>query len=29
VYTSDPDLSSQVNPVTPVVGTEQNGVFHT
>jgi len=29
VYMSDPDLSSQVNPVTPVVGTEQNGVFHT
>jgi hypothetical protein len=28
VYTSDPDLSSQVNPVTPVVGTERNGVFH-
>jgi len=28
VYTSDPDLSSQVNPLSPVVGTERNGVFH-
>jgi hypothetical protein len=28
VYTSDPDLSSQINPLTPVVGTERNGVFH-
>jgi hypothetical protein len=28
VYTSDPDLSSQTNAVTAVVGTEENGVFH-
>jgi len=28
VYSSDSDLSSQTNAVTAVVGTEQNGVFH-